>query len=158
MIVTPPEDFVPTPDELIDAKLDLAKVQSGEVIFDLGCGDGRVLFRAAQRFAVSAVGVEFRRPLVEVAQKRARELHLADRVQFVCGDYLEVDCSAADIVVLYLNRGSLGQLSLRLEQNLKAGARIVTHEFDLPGWTAIAESSIDLSNGSSGQLFLYEAA
>lgn len=155
MFVTSPDPFVPTPDALIDAKLQLASVQPDELIYDLGCGDARVLIRAAQQFGAKAVGVDIREELVRQARQRVSELKLDDRIEVSCGDYLELDVSSADVVMLYLSRGSLGQISLKLEQELKPGARIVTHSFDLPAWKPTEERSITLANGSDMQLYLY---
>lgn len=153
-----PDPFFPTQEELIDVKLDLAQIQPGEVVCDLGCGDGRVLFRAIERFDCKVVGVEIRKQLVEQARRKADELNASDRVQFICGEFADADVSAVDVLILYLSRGNLGQISLKLEQELKPGARIVTHGFDLPAWTADTEQQFLLADRSTVPVFVYKVA
>ncbi len=147
------EAFIPTPDDLIGAKLDLAAIHPRDWVFDLGCGDGRVLIQAAKRFDARGVGVDIHQHLVDEAKKNVAKEGLEQQIEIVCQDYLHTDLSRADVVILYLNRGSLGPLSQKLEDELTPGARIVTHDFDLPAWVEVKKVEF----GSSGQfLYLYK--
>lgn len=149
------DPFIPTPAFLIDAKIELAELRPGEVVYDLGCGDGSVLIKAAENQAIRAVGIEIRPELVESARAAVREHQLEDRIEIRQQDFHSLDLTEADVLIIYLTRLSLGQISLKLEQELKPGARIVTHQFDLPAWTAEREVKITLPNGSEEPLFRY---
>lgn len=129
--------FAPTPDNLIEAKLDLAAIRSQDLVFDLGCGDCRVLIQAAKRFDARGVGVDIRQHLVDEAKENVVKEGLEQQIEIVCQDFLDTDLTSADVVILYLDRNSLGQLSRKLEDELKPGARIVTHIFDLPAWKEV---------------------
>ena len=147
------EPFISTPDDLISAKLDLAAIQSQDWVFDLGCGDGRVLIQAAKRFDARGVGIDIQQHLVDEAKKKVVKEGFEQQIEIVCQDYFDTDLSKADVVILYLTRGSLGPLSLKLEDELKPGARIVTHIFDLPGWKEVKKVEF----GPSSQfLYLYK--
>jgi len=149
------ETFVPTPALLIRAKLELAGIKPGETIYDLGCGDGRVLIEAAQNYDVRGVGIEIRAHLVAKARATVCRHHLEERIEIRQEDYRAANVAEADVVIMYLNRGSLGQLSRKLEVELRPGARIVTHQFDLPGWTAERQVQIRLPHGGEETLFRY---
>lgn len=149
------EGFVPTPDWLIMAKLEMAEIDPGDTFFDLGCGNGRVLVLAAQNYSVRSVGIEIQADLAAVAQAAAREHQLENLIEVRQGDYLDSDLAEADVVVVYLNRGSLGQLSAKLETDLRPGTRIVTHHFDLPGWSAEHQLEILSPAGNQETLFRY---
>ena len=149
------EVFVPTPESIIEAKLDFAEVQPGDTVFDLGCGDARVLIAAAQKYRVRAVGVEIRSELVATARETIRTQQLENLIELREEDYLVADISEADVLIIYLTRGSLGPLSIRLETDLRPGARIVTHQFDLPGWTPECELKLKMPDGTEETLYRY---
>lgn len=149
------EAFVPTLELLIHAKLELAELKPSETIYDLGCGDGRVLIYAAQNYSVRGVGIEIRADLVASARAAVGRQHLEELIDIRQEDYRTANVTEADVVLLYLNRGSLGQLSTKLEAELRPGARIVTHQFDLPGWLAERQVQLRLPSGVEESLFLY---
>jgi precorrin-6B methylase 2 len=149
------EPFIPTPKDLIAAKLESAGVRPGEVVYDLGSGDGGVLIEAALRYDARGVGFEVLRDLVERSNARIRALNLEHRITVHYSDFMQADISRADIVVLYLNRGTLGILSGKLQRELKSGARIVTHAFDLPGWTERNRTRVTGVNGQAEEIYLY---
>jgi SAM-dependent methyltransferase len=124
--------FVITPTNVVTAMLDLARVAAGDRLIDLGSGDGRIVLAAAQRGA-AGVGIEIDANLVERSRESARRLKLEDRATFITQDLFETDFSGYDVVTLYL----LPDVNKRLAPKflaLKAGTRIVSHDYDLGGW------------------------
>ncbi len=126
--------FVPTPEVVVERMLSLANLKEGETLFDLGCGDGRILFLAAQKFKAKAIGVELSRQLVEATKAKAEALGLEDRVKVIQGNLLEADFSPADVVTIYLMRLSNERLKPNLQKHLKPGARVVSHDYEIMGW------------------------
>jgi ribosomal protein L11 methylase PrmA len=125
--------FVPTPEPVVDAMMQLADVHEGDVLYDLGCGDGRLVIAAARRGARKAVGVDIDPQRIAEAQANARAAGVADQVTFVQGDLFQVDFSDATVVTLYL----LPDLNLRLRPKILAlapGTRVVSHAFDMGDW------------------------
>lgn len=127
--------FVPSPQPVVERMLEAAGVKPGETVYDLGCGDGRIVITAAQKFNANGVGVELSPKLVKQALNRIRELGLEKSVQIVQGDLLTVDISRADVVTLYLETLSNDKLRPKLERSLRPGARVVSYEFKVRGWT-----------------------
>ncbi|MCC7497024.1 MAG: class I SAM-dependent methyltransferase [Bryobacterales bacterium] len=127
--------FVPSPQPVVERMLEAAEVKPGETVYDLGCGDGRIVITAAQKFAANGVGVELSSRLVRQALNRIHELGLEKSVRIVQGDLLDVDISGADVVTLYLETLSNDKLRPKLEKSLKPGARVVSYEFKVRGWT-----------------------
>jgi precorrin-6B methylase 2 len=126
--------WVPTPLELVERMLDMAKVTSQDVVFDLGSGDGRIAIAAAKRGAKTK-GVEYNPDMVELSRANAKKAGMSDKVEFVRGDIFETDFSSATVVTMYL----LPQLNLKLRPtilNMKPGTRIVSHAFTMDDWEA----------------------
>ena len=145
-----------TPIELARYQQVLAEIRPGERVYDLGCGDARGLISCAAELGGDCVGIEIRPEVAEQARARVREAGVEEQVEIRCGDYMEADLSKADAVILYLTRGSLGPLSIKLEEELPVGARVVTHTFDLPGWTAEREEQwFGPDTGAFVDVFLY---
>ena len=109
-------------------------MKAGEIVYDLGSGDGRVVITAAQHFGVRAVGVELMPDLVRKARERVLTLGLADRVSIIEGSALRVDLSPADVVTMWFLTNSNDRLRPNLEKQLKIGARVVSNEFPIRGW------------------------
>jgi len=128
--------YVPTPQSVLEKLLEAAEIKPGEVVYDLGSGDGRVLITAAKKYRARAVGVEISPKLVRSAMENIKREGLADRCQVIHGDLLEVDVSDADVVVLYLLTSSNEEVRPRLEKYLKPGSRVVSHDFEVRGWKA----------------------
>jgi len=124
----------PTPQTVVERMLALADVKPGEMVYDLGCGDGRIVITAAEKFSAKAVGVEIRRDIYEATLARVASLGLADRVRIVHGDALKTDLTPADVVTLYLLTSSNERLRPVLEAQLRPGARVVSHDFEIRGW------------------------
>jgi len=129
--------FVPSPPQVIRQMLLLADVRPGEVIFDLGAGDGRTVIMAAKDFSARAVGVELRDDLVKKALGTVYEQNLQDRITIVNGDMLGVDLSSADVVFLYLTTSANEKLRPKLDAELKRGVRIVSHDYEVVGWKPV---------------------
>ena len=133
--------FVPTPLEVVERMLVLGEVNSSDTLYDLGSGDGRIVITAAQRFGARAVGVELDADLAKRAQARIKELYIADRAKVVVGDVMDVDLSEASVVTLYFLSASNMKLRPKLEDDLKPGTRVVSHDFQIFGWTPVKTES-----------------
>lgn len=112
--------------------LELAEPKPDDLLYDLGCGDGRIVVRAAEKYGCRAVGFDIDPERVEEARENARRRGVEDRVTIVEQDVLKLDLSAADVVTLYLLPGLNEKLLPQLKR-LKPGARVVSHDFGLPG-------------------------
>jgi len=128
--------FVSTPDSVVEKMLEMADLRPSETLYDLGCGDGRILFVAAQKFKSKAVGVELSGRLVKAAAARVESLGLQDQIQVIEGNLLEVDISPANVVTIYLLRLSNERLKPKLKKQLKPGSRVVSHDYEIMGWKA----------------------
>ncbi len=126
--------FVPTPPEVIDRMLEMARVKSDDVIYDLGSGDGRILIRAAKRYGAKGVGIEIDADLVRKAQDNAFREKVDHLVEFRTGDALSADVSPATVVTLYMLPEFNAKLRPIFDRQLKAGARVVSHDFPIEGW------------------------
>jgi len=126
--------FVPTPPEVIDRMLEMARVQRGDVIYDLGSGDGRIIIRAAQKYGVRGVGIEIDPALVLKAQEEARRQEVDHLVEFRAEDALAVDVSPATVVTLYMLPEFNARLRPKFDRQLRPGSRVVSHDFEVQGW------------------------
>lgn len=145
--------YVPTPQILVERMLEAGHVKPGDMVYDLGSGDGRIVITAAQKFGAKAVGVEIRADLCRIATEKIKSLGLDDRVQMVQGNALHVDLSPADVVTLYLLTSSNELLKPNLEKYLKPGARVVSNEFPIKGWRPI--DTVRMTTGSNLQHIIY---
>ena len=128
--------YVPTPRHVVLKMLALAEVSSDDVVYDLGSGDGRILIIAAQEFGARGVGIEIDPTLVQEARRKARRAGVADRVEFRQGDLFDADLSPATVVTLYLWPDMNNRLRPKLQRELNAGDRVVSHSFDIDAWSA----------------------
>ena len=126
--------FIPTPIEVIDRMLDLAEVTKGDVVYDLGSGDGRIVIRAAKKFGVRAVGIEMDSWLLDKARKAAKAEGVSHLVEFRNEDALKADISRATVVTLYMLPWFNEAMKPNFKTMLKPGARIVAHDFGIEGW------------------------
>jgi len=126
--------FVPTPIEVIDRMLELAEVKKGDVIYDLGSGDGRIVIRAAKKYGVRAVGIEMDSSLLDKARKAAKAEGVSHLVEFRSEDALKTDISRATVVTLYMLPWFNEAMKPNFKKMLKPGARIVAHDFGIEGW------------------------
>jgi SAM-dependent methyltransferase len=126
--------FVPTPELVVERMLEAGDLKPGETLIDLGCGDGRILFTAAQKFGARAVGVELSAKLVRGITERVQTLGLQNQIRVFEGNLLDVDLRSADVVTLYLMRLTNEKLKPNLKKQLKPGARVVSHDYEIIGW------------------------
>ena len=132
----PEVPFVVSPQEVVDAMLALAKVGKDDVVYDLGCGDGRIVVAAAARYGARGVGIDIDPlPLIQ-ARANARRAGVTERVIFKRGDFFEADLRPATVVTLYLFTEINRRLLPKLRSELAPGSRIVSHKFDMgEDWT-----------------------
>jgi SAM-dependent methyltransferase len=124
--------FVPTPQAVVDKMLEMAEVKAGDVVYDLGCGDGRIVVTAAKKYGVKGVGFDINPERVKESLANVRSNHVENLVTIKEADIFTLDLSEASVVTLYL----LPQLNVRLMpqlEKLKPGSRIVSHDFDMKG-------------------------
>jgi len=127
--------FVPTPPPVVNAMLKIAKVGSDDILYDLGCGDGRIPIMAVELFNVKkAVCVEIRDDLYKRALEEVKKRGLEGRVVVINDDMFNVDVSEATVITLFLLTAVNKELRPKLERELRKGARVVSHEFEIPGW------------------------
>jgi predicted RNA methylase len=117
--------------------LKLADLKAGEVLFDLGAGDGRTVIMAAKTFGARAVGVELREDLAKKALSTIHDDGLADRVTIVNGDMFNVNLTSADVVFLYLTTSANEKIRPKLDTELKKGVRVVSHDYEIVGWKPV---------------------
>ncbi|MHC2993154.1 RNA methyltransferase [Pontibacter sp. HJ8] len=126
--------YVPTPQAVVDAMLKLANVNSKDVLYDLGCGDGRIVVTAAKEYGAKATGFDINPERIKEANANAKEAGVTDKVKFVEGNLFKVDYSPASVVTLYLLPTVNMKLRPMLLEQLKPGTRIVSHAFDMGDW------------------------
>lgn len=127
---------IPTPQTIVERMLEAAHVHAGDLVYDLGSGDGRILITAAQKYGARAVGIEIDPDQVEKARQRIHRLGLDDRVSVVHGSALRADLSSADVVTLYFLTSTNEKLKPNLEKCLRPGTRVVSNQFPIKGWKA----------------------
>ena len=138
--------------------LEMANVQQGDVVYDLGCGDGRIVIAAARKFGATGVGVDIDPALVAQAQAAAAAAGVAHLVTFRVQDAMTVDVSDATVVTLYLLAASNAKLRPVLTRTLKPGARIVAHNFPLGGgWEPAVIDDFTDAAGTRRTLYLWRA-
>jgi len=147
--------YVASPSRVVEMMLDMAGLKPGEVLFDLGSGDGRILIAAAERKA-QATGIEINPKLVVAATEEIARAGLADRAKVIQGDVMQTDFSAANVVTLYMDTSSNAKLRPQLEKYLKPGARVVSHDYEIPGWKPVRVEKTDERQPHT--IYLYEVA
>jgi cyclopropane fatty-acyl-phospholipid synthase-like methyltransferase len=126
--------FVPTPIEVVDKMLELAEVKKGDVVYDLGSGDGRIVIRAAKKYGVRAVGIEMDPLLLAKARQDAKSSGVSHLVEFRAEDAMKVNLSKATVVTLYMLPWFNEAMKPSFKKFLKPGSRIIAHDFGIEGW------------------------
>lgn len=126
--------YVPTRPEVVNAMLKLAKVNKNDIVYDLGCGDGRIVITAAKNYGASGVGIDIDPERIKEANANAKEANVTGKVRFVQNDLFKSDFSRASVVTLYLLPAVNLKLRPQLLKQLKPGTRIVSHAFDMGDW------------------------
>jgi len=138
---TPDVIYVPTPQPVVDKMLEVAKVKKGDIVYDLGCGDGRIVVTAAKKYGTKAFGFDVDPDRIAEARENVRKNGVEDLVTIEQKDIFTLDLSPASVVTLYL----LPELNVRLIpqlEKLKRGSRVVSHDFDMAGVTPVKQLSL----------------
>jgi cyclopropane fatty-acyl-phospholipid synthase-like methyltransferase len=136
--------FVPTGQKVVEKMLELAEVKKGDVLYDLGSGDGRIVITAAKKYGIKAVGFEIDPELIKQSRERIRKEKLEKLAEIREQDILTVDLSPATVVTMYLLPEVNLQLRPKLRSQLKPGSRIVSHDFDMDDWQP--EKTVNFDN------------
>jgi ubiquinone/menaquinone biosynthesis C-methylase UbiE len=139
--------FVPTPPEVVDEMLKLVNLKTGDILYDLGCGDGRIVIAAAKRFGVKALGIDIDPVRIKESTDNAAAAGLEGKVRFIQQDLFESDFKDATVVTMYLLTSVNLRLRPKLLAELKPGTRLVSHSFDMGEWKADKTSLIETSYG-----------
>ena len=140
---SPDVHFVPTPQEVVDEMLKMAEVKKGDVIYDLGSGDGRIIITAAKRFGTRGVGIDIDPQRIKEAEQNAQAAGVANLVKFRNEDLFTANISAATVVTLYLLDTLNEKLRPKLWRELKPGTRIVSHAFRMGDWQPEKTANVD---------------
>jgi precorrin-6B methylase 2 len=143
--------FITTPDEVVQRMLELAQTRPGDLVADLGSGDGRIVIAAAKQFGARGLGIELDAGLVEKSRANAVRAGVAERVVFVHGDVLAADFSAASVVTVYLLPDLMNRLQPTFLQRLQPGTRIVSHAFTMTGWRPDGRDTMRIAKSHPGQ-------
>lgn len=138
--------YVQTPYEVVEDMLALAKVGPADVVYDLGCGDGRFVIAAAEKFGARGVGIDIDPARIEEANAAARRAGVSGRVRFAVQDLFLTDFSEASVVTLYLYPELNARLRPKLLADLKPGSRIVSHQFGIGDWKPLAARQVTPSD------------
>lgn len=149
--------FVPTPQDVVDRMLELGSVTGTDVVYDLGCGDGRIVITAANRCGARAFGVDLEPYRVEESKANAKAAGVEDLVTIKLQDALTLDVSSATVVMLYLVEWSTRKLKQMLTSQLKQGARIVSHNYNMGEWEPARVERFTDSIGKTHTLYLWHA-
>ncbi len=149
--------YVASPPDVVDRMLTLAEVGPGDIVYDLGSGDGRIVIAAALRFGAQGVGIEIDPARVETARANAVRAGIEHLVTFRQGDVMEADLSDATVVTLYLLTAQNIRLRPRLTAELRPGTRIVSHNFGMGDWTPDVVDTFTSADGQSRTLYLWKA-
>ena len=151
----PRAPFVATPPDVVDRMLALASVTSRDVLYDLGCGDGRIVIAAAQQFGTRGVGVDIDPALIAEARRNAARSQVEHLVTFRLQDAMDTDVSDATVVTLYLLSAQNVALRPMLTRQLGPGARIVSHNYAMGDWEADVVDTFTSADGQSRTLYLW---
>ncbi len=148
--------YVVAPERAVDRMLSMAKLKPGETLYDLGCGDGRILIAAVQQYRVKAVGIEISEHLAREAAERVKKQGLQNEIKVVHGDFMRQDLSSANVVTLYLATTANDTLRPNLERFLRPNTRVVSYDYPIPGWKAIDTTEAAGTHGASHTIYLYQ--
>jgi len=135
--------------------LTLADTKPGELVYDLGAGDGRILSLAVRCFGATAIGVELDKSRCRIIAERISTEKLGESASVIHGDFFDVDLSNADVVTLYLLTSANSLIRPKLERELKHGARVVSHEFPIEGWFPIQVEKVKTEH-TTHAIYLYQ--
>ena len=148
--------YVVAPERAVDKMLEMANLKPGETLYDLGCGDGRIIITAAKRYNVKAVGVEISEQLARKAVDNARKAGVQNQVKVIHQDFMRTDLSDANVVTLYLATTANDTLRPNLERYLRPSARVVSYDYPIPRWKPIETGESTGHSGITHMIYLYE--
>lgn len=140
--VNPEVPYVPTREDVMNEMFKMAGVGKNDVVYDLGCGDGRIVIAAAKQFGARGVGVDIDPQRIEESNENARKAGVTDRVSFIEGDLFEAEIGKATVVTLYLLPSVNLRLRPKLLKELKPGTRVVSHNYDMGDWKPDKQTQI----------------
>ena len=149
----PEVPFVPTTQEAVQAMLKLADVKKSDIVYDLGCGDGRIVIAAAKAYGAHGVGIDIDPQRIKEAKESAKKAGVENLVRFEENDLFQADIHEATVVTLFLLSSVNLRLRPKLLHDLKPGARIVSNTFDMGDWKPQKEQSIDGTSGVEDSFF-----
>jgi len=149
--------WVPTPQPVVDRMLELASVSGKDVLYDIGCGDGRIVITAARRYGARGVGIDIDQAMVDESDRNARSAGVERQVKFICMDATKADISEATVVSLYLLPESNALVRPLLDAQLRPKSRVVCHNYSIPGWEErLAQTeTVKDENGEDHYVYLY---
>ncbi len=151
----PEVPYVSTPNEVVAEMLRIANVSKDDAVYDLGCGDGRIVITAAQMYGCRGVGIDINPERIKESRENAIKAGVADKVQFIEMNLFEADIREASVVTLYLLSGVNLRLRPKLFRELSPGSRVVSHEFDMGKWESDATTSVKAENYRDPYIFNY---
>jgi SAM-dependent methyltransferase len=147
--------YYPTPDETVAEMLRLADIKQGDVLYDLGSGDGRITIMAAQQYGIRTVGVEIDPKMVSIAEERARQADVHGLVSFRNADMFRINVGEATVVTLYLSNKLNLLLRPKLLAELRPGSRILSHDFHMGDWKAERTIRVPWEKGLYRTIYLW---
>jgi ubiquinone/menaquinone biosynthesis C-methylase UbiE len=143
---------------VVDKMLEMANVTKDDILYDLGCGDGRIVITAARKYGTRGVGIDLEPDRIKESNAYAKQAGVADLVEFRLQDVMKSDISEATVVTLYLLPESNALLRPILEKQLKEGARVVSHNYHMPDWQPreIGYTEIATGDGETHTIFVYK--
>lgn len=147
--------YLPSPVQVVDTALELVELSSKDVLADLGCGDGIVLLRAAERFRIFSVGFELDERLLRIARRRIMETGLSHLISLVKADLFQVDVSRFSLIYVYPFPSIIRRLSLKLLKECRRGTRILVHDYPLEGLSPLKSVSIPSGKQHVHNIYLY---
>ena len=147
--------YIPTPQDVVDRMLEVAQVTNQDTVFDLGCGDGRVVITAAKKYGARGVGIDIDKDRISESKRNARDAGVAPLVRFEQGDILAADVSTATVVTLYLVSSANLKLRPILTRQLQPGSRIVSHAFGMGDWQPDKVDKFTDARGDERVIYLW---
>jgi len=148
--------YVPTPQQVVEKMLELAEVTANDVVYDLGCGDGRIVITAAKKYGARGVGIDIDPERIKESLANAKKAGVEKLVTFKLEDAMKVDVSPATVVTLYLLSSSNAMLRPILTKQLKPGSRIVSHAFSMGDWPALKTETVADDSGFTRTIYLWK--
>ena len=149
--------WVPTPALVVDRMLELASVTGKDVVYDIGCGDGRIVITAARRYGARGVGIDIDKAMIEESERDAESAGVERQVKFICMDATKADISEATVVSLYLLPESNALIRPLLDAQLRPKSRVVSHNYTIPGWEEkqVQSETVKDENDEDHYIYLY---